>query len=289
MHKILFALLLTLLTALPVFAAEQVFFYHTDPAGTPLSMTNSSGTVVWKADYKPFGEENSITGSAENKRRFVSKEKDSESGLSYFDARYEDSKTGRFVSVDPVGAVNPLNSKANEELLGNPQKLNSYAYGLNNPYRYVDEDGRAVVDKITKILGKVPRVGPYVAKLDDKNAEMARRFNGQMARFSEAIGDAIESLPSQMHHFATNKHSTYTKQMAEIANKYDLRLSGKWNQELMPHLGRHPNLYHDFVLDGMRKAAAEAGPSSARFLQLFDQYVKQPVMTNPNLLRKSGW
>lgn len=31
--------------------------------------------------------------------------------------------------------------KTNEELLLNPQRLNTYAYGLNNPYRYVDPDG----------------------------------------------------------------------------------------------------------------------------------------------------
>ena len=126
-------------------AAEQVFFYHTDPAGTPLVMTNSSGAVVWKADYKPFGEENSITGAGVNDRRFVGKEKDEETGLSYFGARYEDAKTGRFIAVDPVGAVDAKSSKTNEKMLLNPQRLNAYAYALNNPYRYVDPDGREVV------------------------------------------------------------------------------------------------------------------------------------------------
>ena len=36
-------------------AGEMVFFYHTDPMGTPLVMTNASGVVVWSADYLPFG------------------------------------------------------------------------------------------------------------------------------------------------------------------------------------------------------------------------------------------
>lgn len=125
--------------------ADQVLFYHTDPAGTPLSMTNSSGVRVWQADYKPFGEEYSIAGSAANNKRFVGKEKDTETGLSYFGARYEDAKTGRFVAVDPVGAVNSKNSITNEEMLYNPQKLNKYAYALNNPYRNVDPDGKEAV------------------------------------------------------------------------------------------------------------------------------------------------
>jgi hypothetical protein len=39
----------------------------------------------------------------------------------------------------------------------------------------------------------------------------------------------------------------------------------------------------------MRNAKAEAGGSQAEFLKLFNQYVKQPVIQNPELLRKSGW
>lgn len=129
-------------------AAEQVFFYHTDPAGTPLAMTDSTGKVVWKADYKPFGEEQSVTATTDNDRRFVGKEKDEETGLEYFGARYMNNKTGRFISPDQVRAVDPRTSKTNEKLLLNPQRLNTYAYGLNNPYRFVDPDGNFPLDTV---------------------------------------------------------------------------------------------------------------------------------------------
>ncbi|HCE68179.1 MAG TPA: hypothetical protein DER40_11850 [Geobacter sp.] len=143
--RVVFAtILLILSSSLQVFAADQVYYYHTDPAGTPLSMTDSNGTVVWKADYKPFGEEYAVTGSAANDKRFVGKEKDEETGLSYFGARYEDAKIGRFTAVDPVSAVDPITGKTNEKVLLNPQRLNAYAYTLNNPYRFVDPDGRDV-------------------------------------------------------------------------------------------------------------------------------------------------
>jgi len=114
------------------FAGQKVYFYHTDAARTPLAMTDSSGSggnVVWQADYKPFGEEQLITESIENKNRFVGKEKDEETGLYYFGARYMDAGIGRFVSVDPKGI-------AEKDLL-NPQRLNRYNYSLNNPYRYI--------------------------------------------------------------------------------------------------------------------------------------------------------
>jgi RHS repeat-associated protein len=131
-----------LLTSWAAFAAETVVYYHTDPAGTPLAMTDSRDNVIWKAHYRPFGEEQSVTGTAENNRKFVGKEKDTESGLSYFGARYLKSDVGRFISPDPMGAVDPWTGKENSVILHNPQRLNQYAYGLNNPYRYVDADGR---------------------------------------------------------------------------------------------------------------------------------------------------
>jgi len=126
-------------------AAEQVFFYHTDPAGTPLAMTDSTGKVAWKADYKPFGEEQSVTATTYNGRRFVGMEKDEATGFSYFGARYMDARSGRFLAVDPVRAVDPGRGRTDEELLLNLQRLNTYAYGLNNPNRYVDPDGRAAI------------------------------------------------------------------------------------------------------------------------------------------------
>ena len=125
-------------------AAEVTFFYHTDPAGTPLVMTDSSGNVVWRGEYKPFGEEIEITPEPENKLKFVGKEKDKETGLLYFGARYMEGKIGRFISPDPVGAVDPKTGKINDKNLLNPQRLNYYIYGLNNPYKYLDPDGRDV-------------------------------------------------------------------------------------------------------------------------------------------------
>lgn len=143
--KVIFQILLALLVAQAAFAGEKVYFYDTDPAGTPLVMTDSSGNVVWRADYKPFGEENSVTGTAANDLRFVGKVKDEETGLDYFGARYHDPRTGRFIAPDPVRAVDEKTSKTNEKMLLNPQLLNTYAYGINNPYSYVDPDGLAPI------------------------------------------------------------------------------------------------------------------------------------------------
>jgi RHS repeat-associated protein len=64
--------------------------------------------------------------------KFTGKERDSESGLDNFGARFDSSSLGRFTSPDPL-----LNSGRP----GNPQTWNRYAYALNNPLRIVDPTG----------------------------------------------------------------------------------------------------------------------------------------------------
>jgi RHS repeat-associated protein len=65
--------------------------------------------------------------------QFTGKERDVESGLDYFGARYYGSALGRFTSADP--------KMFNSNFLVNPQKWNKYAYTINNPLRYFDPDG----------------------------------------------------------------------------------------------------------------------------------------------------
>ena len=84
-------------------------------------------------DYTPFGQV--FTGSTNDPYFFTGKERDQESGLDYFGARYYASSMGRFISSDAAGP-DPKN----------PQALNLYRYALNNPLRYVDPDGRYEID-----------------------------------------------------------------------------------------------------------------------------------------------
>ncbi|MCM2263857.1 MAG: RHS domain-containing protein [Desulfuromonadales bacterium] len=130
--------------------AETVYYYHTDPAGTPLAITNQYGVKAWEADYLPFGEVYSESGTA-NDRKFVGKERDEESNLDYFGARYHYAKIGRFLAPDPVRAVSPQTGQVNAKILKNPQRHNRYSYSLNNSYRNVDLDGRIPIDTIWDI------------------------------------------------------------------------------------------------------------------------------------------
>jgi len=66
-------------------------------------------------------------------RKFTGKERDSESGLDNFGARYDSSQYGRFMSPDPLGILSGQT--------GSPQSLNLYSYVQNNPVNAVDPNG----------------------------------------------------------------------------------------------------------------------------------------------------
>lgn len=102
-------------------------------------------------------------------------------------------------------------------------------------------------------------------------------------------GDPTANLPLQLHHFATNKSKKYTPAMEALAGRYGLDLDDDWNTGMLPHQGRHPNAYHEWVLEQMMRASRDAGHDGEKFKRYFDEYVKQPVRKNPIMLRRDGW
>jgi RHS repeat-associated protein len=126
-------------------AKERLFFYHTDPLGTPILITDEKGEVVWRERLLPFGEREAPPfppiDEGEERRLFLGHYYDHEISLYYFGKRYLDPSIGRFLQPDPIGPVDPWTSRTNESLLLDPQRLNPYAYGANNPYRNIDIEG----------------------------------------------------------------------------------------------------------------------------------------------------
>ncbi|WP_035217156.1 RHS domain-containing protein, partial [Desulfobulbus elongatus] len=61
-------------------SSAAVYFYHTDHLGTPRKMTDSTGAVVWAADYQPFGRADLLVNTVENNLRFPGQYFDAETG-----------------------------------------------------------------------------------------------------------------------------------------------------------------------------------------------------------------
>lgn len=117
------------------FAGETVTYYHNDALGSPVAATDKNGAVVWREEYKPFGERIVKEDGGTNTRWYTGKHQEEETGLSYFGARWYDPNIGRFMAMDPAD-VDP----------GNHHSFNRYAYANNNPYVYVDPNGQSPLD-----------------------------------------------------------------------------------------------------------------------------------------------
>jgi RHS repeat-associated protein len=106
-----------------------------DHLGTEVGTVDSTGIMTNPLDYTPFGQ--IFSGSTNDPYLFTGKERDAESGLDYFGARYYGSNMGRFMSPDWSGADDPVPYAS----LDNPQTLNLYSYVQNNPLTRVDPFG----------------------------------------------------------------------------------------------------------------------------------------------------
>ena len=133
-----------LMCALPVtHAAERITYYHTDALGSPTAATDQQGNVVWRETYEPYGERiKKEPASSTNARWHTGHVLDAETGLQYAGARYYDPVLGRFMGIDPQGFSQ-----------GDPHSFNRYAYGNNNPYKYIDPNGEWVVPAIAWAIG----------------------------------------------------------------------------------------------------------------------------------------
>jgi RHS repeat-associated protein len=117
--------------------SNNVDYYFADQLGTARVVANAGGTILDDSDFYPFGGERSVVGpTSGNTYLFTGKERDSESGLDDFGDRYYSSAMARFTSVDPIWVK--------IDRLLDPQRLNLYAYGRNNPLLFTDPDGRDV-------------------------------------------------------------------------------------------------------------------------------------------------
>jgi RHS repeat-associated protein len=109
---------------------NEVDLYFADALGSSRFVNSLAGWNV--SDFYPFGGERVIYTGTLNHYKFTGKERDSESGLDNFGARYDSSQYGRFMSPDPGNAgADPTN----------PQSWNMYSYVLNNPLSNTDPSG----------------------------------------------------------------------------------------------------------------------------------------------------
>jgi RHS repeat-associated protein len=110
-------------------------FIFADHLGSTRLVTAVNQSIVDNMDYLPFGQQ--IAGGSSTTHRFTGKERDAESGLDMFGARYYGSSLGRFMTPDWAAKATAVPYAD----FGDPQTLNLYGYVRNNPLSKADADG----------------------------------------------------------------------------------------------------------------------------------------------------
>lgn len=99
-------------------------YFATDHLNSTRALTDAGGNVVETEQYDAFG---GGAGSQLTHYGYTGRERDADTGLYYYRARWYDPQLGRFISKDPIGF------KGGD--------INLYAYVGNNPVTYTDPKG----------------------------------------------------------------------------------------------------------------------------------------------------
>jgi RHS repeat-associated protein len=178
--------------------------------GSSLLELDEAGQVISYEEYRPYGDSAYLAGDAftevQRKRyRYSGKERDDETGLYYYGARYFAPWMGRWLSPDP---------------LLSPDELNLYAYARGNPCKFVDPDGLqsqpAVDAQASTEVGQpeptstlVPATsGPYSVNIDPETGVIKVQEGDWLTKYQSALTGTIDP--------------------AAAASQFELRVGDQW-------------------------------------------------------------
>ena len=149
------------------------YYYASDQVNSTRVVTDNSGVVKYSVAYDPYGGIQMTWGTPTYtpSLKFSGKERDQESDLDYFGARYFYAAHYRWLSPDPIVPV--------DVALGDPQAWNIYTYARNNPVNYIDPSGLYTFENGTpeqqaqfrEALGTLANLIPYMADQYGKEGE----------------------------------------------------------------------------------------------------------------------
>jgi RHS repeat-associated protein len=158
---------------------DVVVYYHTDAIGSVRLVTDANGAPMRAHDFLPFGQDTPAGPNGTDTFLFAGHERDAGVASDYFGARFYSSFAERFATPDPLSIT--------DERVGEPYRLNRYAYAHNNPLRFVDPSGLDPECQEIGALGVVCTDGIVVtATSSDAEKQLVR----QRLAMQQAIKDA---------------------------------------------------------------------------------------------------
>jgi RHS repeat-associated protein len=219
---------------------DGLHFHLADPLGTRRAQTDYAGVLEQTCSSLPFGDGLSCTGSVQypTEHHFAGKERDSESGLDNFGARYSASIFGRFMTPD---------SSPNGIALGDPQSWNLYSYARNRPTHSIDLGGNwstpVHAEMVTVALEGLVSAGELkqlIAEQYVMDKNQAPEF-----QFEHAMSNG-QSNPPQSAQDASNKMLGFVADMMGGASA-TLGPNGQFNSTSLAYLGDAIHTVQDYT------------------------------------------
>jgi len=163
---------------------SQVDYYIQDHLGSNRKVID--GVLEEQSnDYYAFGEEKTTTGSSDNNYKYTGKEKDDDTGLYYYGARYYSPSIGRFVQADALRGS-----------LGDPLSLNRYAYTRNNPLLFVDPTGNQndCPGTVCYTIGGISQDSTSQSQTEDKTRVALVQVSGYNGKINNDFIESHENL-----------------------------------------------------------------------------------------------
>ena len=186
------------------------YWYHPDHLGSASWVTDNNGEVVQYLYYLPWGEDfynqrrNGYSGA---RHTFSAKEKDTETGLSYFGSRYYSSDLSIWLSVDPMSDKYP--------------SLSPYVYCANNPIKLVDPNGEEIV---LETIYKKDDNGNNTGEIDRYNI----RITGKIINSSGKKLD-MENVKNDIVNQIESSFSGKTKEGITVTTTADFEVVDSYN------------------------------------------------------------
>jgi len=218
-------------------ATSGVSYFLTDHLGSTAALASATGNITEQLNYDSFG---NGPGSAFTRYTYTGREREPDTGLFYYRARFYDPQLGRFLNEDPIGLVGGINPYA---YVGNEPLVNVDSFGLQRlapPGRNGQEQRDVNRAELERLM--TPRGGGGLP--DDVKRELDRGCIGLTACYMGKIGpggdfpDLPEDAPNTFCYLEENLAKA--RRCGRCCRNLVFAKEGTWDPRLWGPSGPNP-------------------------------------------------